>query len=1012
MFISYATGCSQYALLPVTSAFFHLKTLPIMQWLKHTLKLLLICSLPVTMMAQSAPVTGTISDQTGAPITGVTVMVDRSNQGTATDENGRFSLDVAPGSSLTISASGYKSQTVAATGNLQITLTEDVAGLDEVIVTGLATNTKRKNLPNAVVTISNQQLTGVAPGQTFDATLNGKVPGAFINANNGAPGGGSSVKLRGITSIYGNTQPLYVVDGVIIDNTATPAGLNAITRASAGNNASNQDNPSNRIADLRPEDIDRVEILKGASASAIYGSKAAAGVILITTRRGKPGETRVSFSQDLGFAKVRKLIGVRSFSEQSAASLSQDPATSDALVQEFLDAKNSGRIYDYEKEMYGNTGFLRNSIVTVTGGSDKTSFYLSGAARSEEGIIKRTGYDNKSIRLNVDHRINDNIKIAVSTNFVNSSADRGLTGNDNAGVTFGVALSSTPGFTELHPDENGVYPRNRFAGSNFLETRDKMINNESVNRFITGVTLEAALLRSERSVTSFVARGGLDFYNLRTQALFPSSLQFQQVNKGTSIQGLTTNFNTNYILSLVNRFTASGKLSLTTSVGLTQENISYNNSLNVATQVISGQSNVDQAGAINATQLRIKNQDNGFFIQEEAVIANAVALTGGIRFDRSSNNGDPEKFYAFPKGGVSFNLTEMGLNGGNVVDNIRLRAAYGQAGNFPAYGSKFTSFTVSNIEGFPGSLISTQQGQAGIKPERQTEIEAGLDFSVLNGKLNFEFTVYNKKVFDFLLLNNLPSSSGFSTEWVNAGDLRNNGIELGVNAQPVATRNIRWNTNINFWMNRSKVTRLDIPPVQIGGLAGVVAGIFQIEEGKSPTQIIGLTNEPGYMPPLKSWGDNQPKFQMSSYNEVVFKDRLSLRFLAHWKYGGKNVDLTNLQSDFGQTSVDFDADNNGNHIPDGVDRIMKVGATSEEFVKDAGYFRIREIGLYYSLSDVGVAFIKGMRLGVSLNNYITVTTYPSYDPEVSNFGAGFSNGIDAIPFPSSKRAMFHISVDF
>src|SRR5690606_35734198 len=153
---------------------------------------------------------------------------------------------------------------------------------------------------------------------------------------------------------------------------------NAVTRASAGNNASNQDNPSNRIADLRPEDIDRIEILKGASASAIYGSKAAAGVILITTKRGKPGETRVSFSQDLGFAKVRKLIGVRNFSEQSAASLSQDPATSDALVQEFVDAKNSGRIYDYEKEMYGNTGFLRNSIVTVTGGSDKTSFYLSG----------------------------------------------------------------------------------------------------------------------------------------------------------------------------------------------------------------------------------------------------------------------------------------------------------------------------------------------------------------------------------------------------------------------------------------------------------------------------------------------------------------------------------------------------------------------------------------------------------------------------------------------------------
>lgn len=983
-----------------------------LQWFKNIFWLLFIISSSHFALAQENVVAGTVLDEAGNPVPGVTVMAERSNVGTITDDNGKFILHTNPGATLIVSASGFTSQSVAASAASNITLRADAGRLDEVIVTGLATNTQRKNVPNAVVTIGARQLSGVAAGQTFDAALNGKIPGAFINANNGAPGGGSSVKLRGVTSIYGNTQPLYVIDGVIVDNTATPAGLNAVTRASAGNNSSNQDNPSNRIADLRAEDIDRIEILKGASASAIYGSKAAAGVILITTKRGKAGETKVSFSQDIGFAKVRKLIGVRSFTEQSAASLSQDPATSAALVQEFNDAKNSGRIYDYEKEMYGNTGVLSNSIVTVTGGSEKTTFFLSGGVRSEEGIIKRTGYDNKSIRLNVDHRLSDNVKLSLSSNFINSSGDRGLTGNDNAGVTFGVALSSTPGFTELHPDENGVYPRNRFAGSNFLETRDKMINNETVNRAITGLTLDATLQRSEKSTMRFILRGGLDFYNLRTQALFPSSLQFQQVNKGTSIQGVTTNFNTNYVASLVHQLAASNNISLTTSVGLTQENVNYNNLLNVATQVISGQSNVDQAGAINASQLRIKNQDNGFFIQEEAVIAQALALTGGIRFDRSSNNGDPEKFYAFPKGGVSLNLTELGLNTNGIFENIRLRAAYGQAGNFPAYGSKFTSFAVSNIEGLPGSLINTQQGQPGIKPERQTEIEAGLDFTVLDGKLNFSFTVYNKKVFDFLLLNNLPSSTGFTTEWVNAGDLRNNGIELGLNAQPVATRNIKWNTTVNFWLNRSKVTRLDIPPVQLGGLAGVVAGIFQIEEGKSATQIIGLTNEPGYMPPLKSWGDNEPRFQMSSYNEISFKNRLSLRFLAHWKYGGKNVDLTNLQSDFGQTSVDFDADKNGNHIPDGVDRIMKVGATSEEFVHDAGYFRVREIGLYYAFQDIGIQFIKALRLGVSLNNYITITNYPSYDPEVSNFGAGFSNGIDAIPFPASKRALFHVSVDF
>ena len=393
--------------------------------------------------------------------------------------------------------------------NAEKTDSFEIKRLDEVIVTGLATTVKRKNSANAVGTISSSELNGTAPAQTFDAALNGKIPGAYINANGGAPGGGISVKLRGVTSIYGNTQPLYVVDGVFIDNKATSGGLNAVTRASSGNSSSNQDNPSNRIADLNPGDIDNIEILKGASASAIYGSKAAAGVILITTKRGKEGKTKINFSQDLGFEKVSKLIGVRQFTAQSAASLSQDSARSAALVQQFTEAKNAGHIYDYEKELFGKTGFLRNSVLSLTGGNDKTSFYFSAGLKDEQGIVARTGYQNKSIRLNVDHKITDKIKIGISTNFINSSADRGLTGNDNAGITFGIALSSTPDFAQLHPDRNGVYPRNPFASSNPLETRDLMTNNESVNRFITGINLDAILFKDDRSLTRFIARGGL-----------------------------------------------------------------------------------------------------------------------------------------------------------------------------------------------------------------------------------------------------------------------------------------------------------------------------------------------------------------------------------------------------------------------------------------------------------------------------------------------------------------------
>jgi TonB-dependent starch-binding outer membrane protein SusC len=973
--------------------------------------LLCFLLLPGWLLAQENTITGKVTDANLTPLSGVNIVINKTNKGTVTDADGKFSLSVTGNVKLLISAAGFKTKTLTtenAQTAIQIKMEEDFARLDEVVVTGLATNVKRRNLANAVATISSKQLNGVAPAQTFDAALNGKISGAYINANSGAPGGGISVKLRGVTSIFGNTQPLYVIDGVFIDNTATSGGLNAVTNAASGGSpTSNQDNPSSRIADIRAEDIENIEILKGASAAAIYGSKASAGVIIITTKRGKQGKTAINISQDLGQISVRKLLGVRQFTADKAASLSRDPVAGAALAAQFTAAKNAGQIYDYEKEVYGNKGFARNTIVSMSGGGEKTGFYFSAAQKAEDGIVKNTGYRNSSLRLNIDHRITDNIKIGISTNYINSSSDRGLSGNDNTGTSIGIALSSTPGFAQLHPDEFGNYPNNQFGASNPLQTIALMTNNESVNRFITGLNLDAILQKSNSSITKFIARGGIDFYDLKTNALFPGQLQSQAVNKGTSIQGSTKNLSSNYILSLVNTFTATDNLSLTTSAGITREAGDYNNLLNVATQVISGQSNVDQAGALTATQFRSKYQNDGIFIQEEAVIREAITLTGGVRFDRSSNNGDTKKYYAYSKAGISVNLTSLGLVKKGLFDDIKIRAAYGQATNVPAYGSKFTSLAVSNIAGNPGVLVSTQRGYPSIKPERQTELEAGIDFSLLNGKLAVEFTYYNKKIVDFLMLVGTPASSGFANKWVNAGDLRNRGIELGVKAKPITSKNISWTTSVNFWLNKSLVTKYSATPLPQGSF-GYVLGSFQIEQGKSATQIVGL-NGAG----VGVLGNAEPKFQMNTYNEITFRNKLSLRFLMHWKKGGDNVNLTYLQNDFGQTSADFDDMTIKAGMPNGIYRISQVGSSAKVFVEDASYLRLREIGLYYSFNKLPAGlFIKNIRIGASLNNYLTITKYKSYDPEVSNFGAGFSSGVDVDPYPATKRASLHISIDF
>jgi TonB-linked SusC/RagA family outer membrane protein len=990
--------------------------------------LVLLCLCSTLALFAQQNISGKIKDAvSGRPIPGATVRVPNTNKGTITDAAGQYTLAVPAGtSSLMVSYTGYKTQTVQLKPGetvLNISIEEDFARLEEIVVTGLATNVKRSNLANAVATISGKELNGVAPAQTFDAALSGKVPGALITANSGAPGGGISVKMRGITSVFGNSQPLYVVDGIFFNNSSIPAGLNDVTGAATAGNPNNQDNPSSRIADLNPEDIENIEILKGASAAAMYGAKAAAGVIIITTKKGKTGKTKFSVNQEVGFTQVRHLMGVRTFTADAAADLAGAADNPDPAVQakraayktQFNTAKSAGKIYDYEKEMFGQTGLVLNSGVSLSGGSEKTTFYLSGNRRQEAGIVKNTGYFNNSVRLNVDHKINDRIFLGVTTNYIGSSADRGLTNNDNNGVSYGVALSSTPDFVDLHPNALGDYPDNPFAASNPLQTRDLSSNNEQTNRFVGGINLEARLQQSDRSTTRFIARGGIDYFNFKTAALFPRNLQFEANNLlGHSIQGSTNNTNTNIAGFLVNTFTPNPNLSLTSTAGATLETGFMDNIVTTATNLVSGQSNLDASANTATRQFRQKFRDNGLFIQEDLSIMDAITLSAGVRFDRSTNNGDYLKYYVFPKGAFSWNLTKMKFWNISAIDNFKIRAAYGQSGNVPPYGSKFTAMLGSNIGGFPGVLVDNLQGNPNIKPERQAEFETGLDISVLNGRISLEASYYNKNIYDVLLRHALPGSSGYANEWKNSGDLKNQGIELGLTAIPVNKANLRWNSTVNFWFNRSKVTKLIIPPYAIGAF-GNSLGTFYLEQGEPATQIKGTVGGA-----LKLIGNSEPKFQMSFFNEVTLYKNWSLRFLIHWKKGGDNINLTQLLTDIGSTSPDFDAPMKGTTAG-----LYRPGAGDASiYVQDASYVRIREIGVYYNLPMKSTSAIKAIRLGVSANNFFTWTKYVGYDPEVSNFGSntittsqsrgsiGLSTGVDVMPFPASKRASFHVGIDF
>lgn len=969
-----------------------------------------------SMMAQFT-VSGEIKDITDDPLIGVSVVVKGSAIGTTSDIDGRFRLEVPSDPVILVfSYTGFASEELEVSSSnstaLSIVLEEGITQLDAIVVTGLATSIKRSNAANAVASVSAKELTGIAPATTAEGNFYGKIKGVNINSNSGAPGGGVSFRIRGLTSISGSSQPLIIIDGVYLDNSSVAAGLNIVSQAAGGGSQSNQDNPSNRFSDIDPMDIETVEVLKGPSAAAIYGSRASGGVVIITTKRGKAGKTKVNFSQSIGWTEILNPLGQRTWNEEKVLNSSFDGS-----IDIFRAAQSSGNIQNYEDLLYGNKGILSNTRLSVSGGTERTSFFIGGTYNNDEGIVENTGYKKASARANIDHKLTDWLDISASTNYINTSADRGFFNNDNSGTTMGVSFSSTPNFAQLLPDANGLYPANPFAPSNFLETAANVTNNESVNRFLGGGTVTAKLLTNARNSLKLIFRGGIDHYTLSTKAVFPNSLQFQRDGSGlngVSVQGNTVSTNTNLAAFLVHTYFADNGISFRSQLGITQEDFNRNTILGEASNLIGSQTNVDQSGTRNLSQFRLVQQDKGAFFQEEVNWKDRIIATIGVRADKSSNNSDANKLYYYPKASAAFNLHEFNLFTTETISLLKLRVAYGQSGNFPAFGSKFTSFSSSIVGGVPGLGIGSTLGNPEIGPERQEEIEFGFDVGLLKNRFLLDFTYYNRTVDDLLLFAQVPTSTGYTTRVTNAAALENKGMEIGLNADVLQMDKIQWATRISWWTNSATVTELTVPSFTTGGFADFL-GNFRIQKGRSPTEIIGvgpeeLQGDDG----LVVFGDAEPDFQMSFFNTLKIYD-FDFTFLFHWKKGGNNINLSTLLFDLNETTHDFDdidLDPEGK-LGNGDYRLSQLGANTEPYIEDASYLRLREIALFYNIPKSVFSNVADVRIGFSANNLINIFDYNSYDPEVSNFGGnGFSSGVEVLPFPSAKRFNFHLGVRF
>ena len=998
-------------------------------------------------------VNGTVTDsKSGEPLVGVSIVVKNTTIGVTTDTKGNYDITV-PGSqaTLTFSYVGYISkefQVSTQTGTLNVQLKEDVLGLQEVVVTGLATSIKRQNAANSVATVSAKELGGTTVNETIDGALYGKISGAQISANSGAPGGGFTVKLRGVTTINGASQPLYVVDGVIVDNSSNSAGLNAVTAAAAGGSSSNQDNPTNRIADLNPEDIQSIDVLKGASAAAIYGARASNGVVIIKTKRGRIGAPKISFSQSIGFNSISKRLGVRQFTLETALANYAPPPGAGATPDEiaayqarksfveslYNNAEQNGFI-NYENEMYGQKGLLSNSGLSVSWGTAKTQFFVSGLLKNEDGIIKHTGYEKQSLRANIDHQVSKSIHLSVTSNYIHSTSDRGLTNNDNTGVTFGVSLAATPNFVDLRPNQNGIYPDHPFNTANPLQTRDLMTNRETIDRFIASGKVDINLLQTNSHIVKVIAEGGVDNYTQQNKSVFPRRLQFERISAqpGTSIFNDVTNMNTNLRGVVLHTYNPpSGQFTLVSQAGLSINNADQNTIVSVANNLIGVQTNLDQSASINTQQNRTFQNDRGIFLQEEFNVKDTYILTAGVRGDKSSRNGNVDKFYFYPKASLAVNLSNMKFWNVKDINQFKLRIAFGQSGNFANFGAKYTTLGPSNIGGYGGILIGTTRGTEGIRPEQQTEIETGFDASFFDDRATLEFTLYQKRITDMLLNRELEPSTGYQFETFNGGEMTNRGIEVGLNLNPISSANFNWVSNINFWKNTSKVNKLPVPAFRAGGFGATLA-IFQIEQGQSASQIVGIdpvVQGPDTTIVTRKLGDHEPDFQMSFYNTFNIFKNWEVSFIAQWKKGGDNINLSQLLFDLNGTTGDYDdTDFNTTELRaavagiqpgdvNGVKRTKLLGVSAAQYVQDASYFKLREVGVYYNLprTTLNKWFgdnVSAIRLGVSGNNLITISPYQSYDPEVSNFGTQpVAGGVEVLPYPAQRKFFFNVKIDF
>ncbi|HSK19174.1 MAG TPA: TonB-dependent receptor [Longimicrobiales bacterium] len=937
---------------------------------------------------QSYTITGrVVAAGSGTAIQGAQVSLRGTSGGGLTNNTGLYSFQVntAPGQyNVEVAFIGRETVTQAVELGTETTvrvpdieLRERALELDAVIVTGTAAPTARRALGNAVSTVSSREL-AATPATTIDQALQGRVSGAVITANTGTPGGGVSVRLRGTSSITGGAEPLYIIDGVIIDNNSDQQ-LNLGYRS----------NSSNRLADLDPNDIERIEILKGAAAAALYGSRANNGVVQIFTRRGRTGDPEITVSSRFGRSDLEKRIDF-------------------ALTPVDIDG-NTVQRFDPQDVIFRD-GSQMEHHVSLSGGGGDTRYYLSGGFTDEEGIMIGAGHEKLNVRMNVDQGLG-NFQLSAGANYIRSNTDLVINGEQGeGGLLTGVIFTSTTTDLTARNPETGELLNTAFVFANPLEVVDLWDIGQSVNRFIGSLQGRWAPINT----VNFEYRLGYDNYQMETSQFIPRGTGTAPIGRAVSLNRFSTLLNNDLLGSV--QWGAGDNIALTTSGGMNHTYLWAQN-LNATATDLGPVTELVRGANMTATQGRVETATLGFFGQQQIAFADRIFLTGALRMDASSTFGADERWQMYPKVSGSWVLSEepfMEGVRGDWLTQLRLRGALGYAGNQPPLGSAYSRFsrygTTINVDRI-GLVPLGQSGNPELKPERQREYELGFDLSTFNDRAALAFTYYNQYTKDLLLSRPFAPSTGVGSVLDNVGELSNKGVELQLNTVNVDRGPFRWTSTLIYSRNKNVLEKLEGDPFTVGYTnrvqeghpigAHYMRGFQRDESGAIMYDVDGLPINTGAANPVFV-GNPWPEWTGSLANEFGFGPNWSASFLLDGQFGHDLWNRTRNIQDIFNAGPLYDQLLRGEITAAERTRLQGIW---EYYIEDASFVKLRQLALRYStsaswLSSIGAS---AMQLEILGRNLVTWTDYTGYDPEVNMFGLNtVERGVDFAVYPNAR----------